>query len=74
MHIGKGCTCRRASCGFVFVGNITVDTSNHSNICAYGFVDITTRDIHWAVQSNYTLIQGLQPTSLGMSLTMVTNL
>lgn len=48
----KDCTCRRASCGFVFVGNITVDTSNHSNICAYRFVNITTCDIHWAVKSH----------------------
>lgn len=50
MHNGKGCTCRRTTCGLVFVDNITVDASNLSNICAYRFVDITKCDIHWAVK------------------------
>lgn len=54
MHIGKGCTCRRTTHGFMFVDNITVDTSNHSNIRPYRFVDITGCDTHWAVKMDST--------------------
>lgn len=34
VYISKGCTFMRSSCDCVFVDNITVDTSNHSHICA----------------------------------------
>lgn len=33
VYIGKECICMRTSCNFLFVDNLTVDTTNHSNIC-----------------------------------------
>lgn len=34
VYISKLCAFMRPSCNFVFVDNITVDTSNHSHTCA----------------------------------------
>ena len=67
----------RTLCDFIFVDNITVDTSNHSNIC--NFTKVVGCDFNYAapvtsyqlLQSNYTLSQSLLPTPIGMNLTLV---
>lgn len=72
----------RTSCDFVFVDNVTLDTSNHSNVCACNFIEITGCNFSYLapvisyqfLESIYTLIQDLQPTAIGMNLTLVKEL
>ncbi|KAK4806952.1 hypothetical protein QYF61_027319 [Mycteria americana] len=79
VYIGKGCVCMRTLCNFIFVDNITVDTSNRSNICVCNFTKIVGCDFNYSapvtsyqlLQSNYTLSQDLLPTPIGMNLTLV---
>lgn len=65
VYTGKWCAFMRPSCNFVFVDNITVDTSNHSHICAITLS--TLQNVILVIQlllypikllkSNYTLIR-----------------
>ncbi|KAK4825339.1 hypothetical protein QYF61_026858 [Mycteria americana] len=41
VYIGKGRVCMRTLCDFIFIDNITGDTSNRSNICVCNFTKIT---------------------------------
>ncbi|KAK4828276.1 hypothetical protein QYF61_024941 [Mycteria americana] len=60
------------------VYNITVDTSNCSNICVCNFTKIVGCDFNYSapvmsyqlLQSNYTLSRDLLPTPIGMNLTL----
>ncbi|KAK4811065.1 hypothetical protein QYF61_016351 [Mycteria americana] len=69
----------------VYIGkgyNVTVDTSNRSNICVCKFTKIMGCDFNYSapvtsyqlLQSNYTLSQDLLPTPIGMNLTLVKKL
>ncbi|XP_076194341.1 uncharacterized protein LOC143160464 [Aptenodytes patagonicus] len=82
IYIGKGCVCMRTPCDCIFVDSVTVDTSNHSNICVCNFTNIIGCDFNYSVpvtsyqllQSNYTLSEDLLPTPIGMDLTLVKKL
>ncbi|XP_067170013.1 uncharacterized protein [Apteryx mantelli] len=82
VYIGKGCVCMRTLCNLIFIDNITVDTSNHSNICVCNFSKVMGCDFnysapvvsHQLIQSNYTLSQDLLPTPIRMNLTLVRKL
>ncbi|KAK4810466.1 hypothetical protein QYF61_004246 [Mycteria americana] len=82
VYIGKGCVCMRTICDFIFVDNITVDTSNCSNICVCNFTKIVGCDFNYSapvtpyqlLQSNYTLSRDLLPSPIGMNLTLVKKL
>ncbi|KAK4811143.1 hypothetical protein QYF61_019774 [Mycteria americana] len=82
VYIGKGCVCMRTLCDFIFVDNVTVDTSNRSNICVCNFTKIVGCDFNYSapvtsyqlLQSNYTLSRDLLPTPIGMNLTLVKKL
>lgn len=72
----------RTLCGFIFVDNLIVDTDNYSNVCVRNFTKINGWDfnysapvtLHQLLQYNYTLIQDLLPTSVGMNPTLVRKL
>ncbi|KAK4820012.1 hypothetical protein QYF61_017391 [Mycteria americana] len=66
---------------FVYIGkgyNITVDISNHLNICVCNFTKIMGCDFNYSapvttrqlLQANYTLYQDLLPAPIGMNLTL----
>ncbi|KAK4811160.1 hypothetical protein QYF61_019791 [Mycteria americana] len=82
VYVGKGCVCMRTLCDFIFVDNVTVDTSNRSNICVCNFTKIVGYDFNYSapvtsyqlLQSNYTLSRDLLPTPIGMNLTLVKKL
>ncbi|XP_064591958.1 uncharacterized protein LOC135459657 [Zonotrichia leucophrys gambelii] len=82
IYIGNGCACFRTTCDSVFVEDVVVDTKNHSNFCACNFTEIVGCDFfykapvtsHYLLQSNYTLIQKLMPTPIGMNPTLVRQL
>ncbi|XP_067164812.1 uncharacterized protein [Apteryx mantelli] len=82
LYIGKGCVCTGTLCDLIFVDNITVDTSNHSNVCVCNFTKTMGCDFNYSapvvsyqlLQSNYTLSQDLLPTPIGMNLTLVKKL
>lgn len=65
----------RTLCGFILVGDIIVDTSNPSNICTHNFSGIIGYDFNYTapvtsrqlLQSNYTLVKDLLPTSTGIN-------
>lgn len=75
-YIGKGYVFLRTLCGFILVGDIIVDTSNHSNICIPNFRGIIGYDFNYTapvtsrqlLQSNYMLVKDLLPTSTGINL------
>ncbi|KAK4832914.1 hypothetical protein QYF61_026557 [Mycteria americana] len=78
VYIGKGCVCMRTLCDFIFVDNVTVSTSNCSNICVCNFTKVMGCDFNYSapvtsyqlLQSNYTLSRDLLPTPIGMNLTL----
>ena len=82
IYIGKGCVCLRTVCEFLTVDKVIVETKNYSNLCIYNFTKIIECDFsylapvmsHQLLQSNYTLIHNLQPTPIGMNLTLVKQL
>ena len=82
VYTGKGCVCMRTLCDVIFVDNVTVDTSNRSNICVCNFTKIVGCDFNYSapvtsyqlLQSNYTLSRDLLPTPIGMNLTLVKKL
>ena len=69
----------RTLCDFIFVDNITVDTSNRSNICVCNLTKMMGCDFDYLppvtsyqlLQSDYTLIRDLLLTPIGMNLTLV---
>lgn len=72
----------RTPCNFVFVGDVSVDTTKHSNLCVCNFTNIIGCDFSYSapvtsyqlLQSTYMLIRDLLPTPIGMSLTLVKKL
>lgn len=76
IYIGKGYVFLRTLCGFILVGDIIADTSNHSNICIHNFSGIIGYDFNYTasvtscqlLQFNYTLVKDLLPTSTGINL------
>uniref|UniRef100_A0A8C3PND6 Uncharacterized protein n=1 Tax=Calidris pygmaea TaxID=425635 RepID=A0A8C3PND6_9CHAR len=82
IYTGKGCVCMRTLCSTILVDSLTIDTSNHSNVCVCNFTRIIGCDFNYSapvmsyqwLQSNYTLIQDLLPTPIGMNLTLVKKL
>ncbi|XP_076185054.1 uncharacterized protein LOC143156043 [Aptenodytes patagonicus] len=82
VYIGKGCVCMRTPCDFIFVDNVTVNTSNRSNICVCNFTNVVGCDFNYSapvmsyqlLQSNYTLSEDLLPILIGMNLTLVKKL
>ncbi|XP_042723792.1 LOW QUALITY PROTEIN: uncharacterized protein LOC122177989 [Lagopus leucura] len=81
-YIGKGCACMRTHCDSIRIGDMVVDTSNHSNLCVCNFISVLGCDFnytapvtsHQLLQSNYTLIQYLEPALIGMNLALVRKL
>lgn len=64
-------------CDFIFVGNITIDTSNHSNICVCNFTKIIYSapvTSYQLLHSSQTLSQDLLPTPIRVKLTLVKKL
>lgn len=67
---------------FVFLGNITVDRSNHSNVCGFNFTGIIGYDLNYSapatsrqlLQSKSTLYQDLLPNSIGINFTLLRKL
>ena len=72
----------RTSCNFILIGNITVDTSNHSNACVCNFTNIMGCDFNYSVPvtsyqllwSTYTIIQDLPRAPIGKNLALVKKL
>lgn len=72
----------RTVCDFIFLGNITVDRSNHSNVFRFNFTEIIGCDFnysapatsHQLLQSNSTSYQDLLPNSIGMNLSLLRKL
>lgn len=67
---------------FIFLGNITVDRNNHSNVCRFNFTGIIGYDFNYSApatshqlfQSNSTLYQDLLPNTIGINLTLLRKL
>ncbi|XP_042723881.1 LOW QUALITY PROTEIN: uncharacterized protein LOC122178042 [Lagopus leucura] len=82
VYIGKGCACIRTHCDSIQIGNMIVDTTNHSNLCVCNFINILGCDFNYTVpvtsyqllQFNYTLIKDLRPALIGMNLALVKEL
>ncbi|XP_042748656.1 LOW QUALITY PROTEIN: uncharacterized protein LOC122192214 [Lagopus leucura] len=82
VYIGKGCACIRTHCDSIQIGDMIVDTANHSNLCVCNFINILGCDFNYTVpvtsyqllQFNYTLIKDLRPALIGMNLALVKEL
>ncbi|XP_074703747.1 uncharacterized protein LOC141933198 [Strix aluco] len=82
IYIGEGCVCLRTVCEFLTVDKIIIETKNYSNLCVCNFTKVIGCDFSYLapvtsyqlLQSNYTLIHNLQPTPIGMNLTLVKQL
>lgn len=79
IYIGKGCVCTRTLCRSWLIDDFAHNVSNHSNLCVCNFSVIIGCDFNFSVlvtthknfSLDYMLYRELQPTPIGMNLTLV---
>ncbi|XP_074667533.1 uncharacterized protein LOC141917846 [Strix aluco] len=82
IYVGKGCVCMRTRCDSLLIDGTVHNITNKSNLCVCNFSVIIGCDFHFSVpittyddlSFNYMLYHELQPTPIGMSLTIIEQL